>query len=138
MGDPEQIFMTKVIGAPRLSLAYALGRSLNGKPARTVLRAGYGWFFQRFTVPGSFTAISGRPYLLTVLRQNGVNQTGYTVTSPIGYQESSPGVAIKPPDPTSSGSARRGTASPIIFMRRMDMQAAVGIDRQLAKNVTAN
>lgn len=76
--------------APRLSTAYALD-SRNGKPSKTILRAGYGWFFQRFTVPGSFASGSGTPYLTNVIRQNGMNQLGYTVTSPTIYQESSPG-----------------------------------------------
>jgi hypothetical protein len=124
--------------APRVSLAYALGSANAKKPAKTVLRAGYGWFYQRFTVPGSFASTSGTPYIVTAIHQNGVNQVGYTVTDPTGYLESSPGVAIKPPNPTSSESAqtRYGVAND--FHAANDMQAAVGIDRQIAKSVTAN
>jgi hypothetical protein len=122
---------------PRLSLAWALGWS-KGKPAKTVLRAGYGWFFQRFTVPGSFAATSGTPYLTTVIRENGVNQVGLTVSSPSGYQETSPGVAIKPPDPMASGSAQTQYSVAKDFHAADDMQAETGLDRQLAKGVTAN
>jgi hypothetical protein len=123
--------------APRLSLAYALDSS-NGKPAKTVLRAGYGWFYQRFTVPNSFASTSGTPYLTTVVHQNGLNQIGYTVTNPGGYQETSPGVAVKPPDPTPSGNAQTRYSVANNFHAANDMQAAVGIDRQVAKSVTAN
>ena len=122
--------------APRLSLAYALGSQ--SKPAKTVLRAGYGWFFQRFTVPGSFAATSGTPYLATAIHQNGINQIGYTVSNPTGYQESSPGVAIKPANPNSSGSAQTRYSIANDLQAANDMQAAVGIDRQIAKSVTAN
>src|SRR6202167_1975245 len=40
--------------APRLSFAYALGHGDAKHPPKTVLRGGYGWFYQRFTVPNSF------------------------------------------------------------------------------------
>jgi outer membrane receptor for ferrienterochelin and colicin len=47
--------------APRFSLAYALGHTNGKRPAKTVLRAGYGWFYQRFTVPNSFGSTAGTP-----------------------------------------------------------------------------
>jgi Carboxypeptidase regulatory-like domain len=123
--------------APRLSLAYAIDSS-NGRPARTVLRAGYGWFFQRFTVPSTFTSTSGTPYLANVEHQNGINQIGYTVTNPVGYQEDSPGVPIKPPKPTASTSAQTQYSVASDLRAADDMQAAVGLDRELTKSVTAN
>jgi len=122
--------------APRLSLAYAFGSQ--NRPAKTVLRAGYGWFFQRFTVPGSFAVTSGTPYIATAIHQNGVDQIGYTVSNPAGYQESDPGVAIKPPTPASGGSAETRFSVPNDFHAANDMQGAVGIDRQIMKGVTAN
>lgn len=122
--------------APRVSLACALGPQ--SKTAKTVLRAGYGWFFQRFTVPGSLAATSGTPYIATAIHQNGINQIGYTVSNPTGYEETSPGVAIKPATPTSSGSAQTQYSIAKYFHAANDMQAAVGIDRQIVKNVSAN
>jgi hypothetical protein len=124
--------------APRFSLAYALGRADLSQPARTILRAGYGWFYQRFTVPGSFASTAGTPYITTAIHQNGVNQIGYMVTDPTGYQESSPGVAIKPANPTSSESAQTRYSLAKSFHAANDMQAAIGIDRQIAKSITGN
>lgn len=55
--------------APRVSLAYGLG-SGKGTP-KTVLRAGFGLFYDRF---------SGN-YILNLLRFNGINEQEYTVTA---------------------------------------------------------
>jgi hypothetical protein len=126
--------------APRIYLAYALGNS-KGKP-KTVVRAGYGWFYQRFTVPnGSY----GAPYILPTLRNNlpttpgGLsNQQIYTVTNPTGYTETSPGNPVKPPNPTSSGSAPIYWTLAPNFHASLDMQGAIGVDRQIAKGVTGN
>lgn len=124
--------------APRLSFAYALDGEGAQRPAHTVLRAGYGWFYQRFTVPGSFASLSGTPYLTTVVHQNGVHQVGYTVDDPTGYQESSPGIAVQPPSPTSSdGALTRYSLSPGLHAA-LDMQAAIGVDRQISRHITAN
>jgi hypothetical protein len=126
--------------APRIYLAYALGHG-KGKP-KTVVRAGYGWFYERFTVPnGSY----GAPYILSTIRHNlpttpgGLsNQQQYTVTNPTGYTESSPGNPVKPPNPTTSTSAPTyDTLSPS-FHAAVDMQAAIGVDRQIAKGVSGN
>jgi hypothetical protein len=58
--------------APRLSFAYGLG---SGKSApKTVLRGGFGMFYDRF---------SGN-YILNTLRFNGVNTTAYTLSDPTG------------------------------------------------------
>jgi Carboxypeptidase regulatory-like domain len=124
--------------APRISLGFALGHSDARQPAKTVLRAGYGWFYQRLTVPGSFASIAGAPYITTAIHQNGVNQIGYTVTDPTGYQESSPGVAIKPANATSSKSAQTQYSIAKDFRAANDMQAAIGVDRQIAKHITGN
>ena len=125
--------------APRVYLAYALGRSSQPK---TVIRAGYGWFYERFTVPnGSY----GVPYILQTIHNNlptnpstPSNQQIYTVTNPTGYTETSPGNAVKPPNPTSTSSAPTYWTLAPNFHAAVDMQGAVGIDRQIAKNVTGN
>jgi hypothetical protein len=47
-----------------------------------VLRAGYGWFYQRFTVPNSFGSNAGTPYVIQAIHQNGINQKVSTITDP--------------------------------------------------------
>lgn len=124
--------------APRVSLSYALGQSDSRRPAKTVLRVGYGWFYQRFTVPNSFDSIAGAPYIVTAIHQNGVNQVAYTETNPGGYRETSPGLAVQPATPASSQSALSQYSVAKNFHAALDMQGAVGIDRQLGRNATAN
>ena len=56
--------------APRVSFAYGLVRGK--KPPKTVIRGGWGMFYDRFQIA----------QVLQADRQNGVNQTQYVVTSP--------------------------------------------------------
>ncbi len=112
---------------PRISFAYALGHGDAKHPPKTVVRAGYGWFYERFTVPNSFGSNAGTPYLIQAIHQNGINQTVSTVTFA-----------------TTSGSVTPPNTAPTLytvdprFHAALDMQAAVGVDRQLAKRITAN
>ena len=55
--------------APRVSLAYALDRGSGKSQPKTVLRAGYGWFYQRFTVANGFGASA--PYVINTIHENG-------------------------------------------------------------------
>jgi hypothetical protein len=116
--------------APRLSFAYALGGGDRKQPPKTVLRAGYGWFYQRFTVPNSFGSNAGTPYVIQAIHQNGINQTVSTITNP-----------TFPVDPTAVATANTAQTLYSIdphFRASNDMQAAVGVDRQLAKRITGN
>ena len=123
--------------APRLALAWSPGGSGNSSvPAKTVVRAGYGWFYDRFTVPNSFSSSAGAPYVIQAIHDNRVNQQSYVVDSPNLY------------DPTgatlSSTIVSSGSAVPSFhsidphFKAALDMQTGVGIDRQLGSKVTAN
>ncbi len=122
--------------APRISFAYALGHSGAKQPAKTVLRAGYGWFYQRFTVPNSFGSNAGTPYVIQAIHQNGINQQVFTITNP-PYSETSPGQAINPTLAGAVTAPSRYTIDPH-FHASNDMSAAIGIDRQIAKRITAN
>ena len=122
--------------APRFSLAYALDGG--GKKApKTVLRAGYGWFYERFTVPNSFGSNAGTPYIIQSIHQNGVNQQTFIVTNP-PYQETSPGNPVPPPSLGDTTKAPTIYTVDPHFKAANDMSAAIGIDRQIAKNVTSN
>ena len=116
--------------APRISLAYALDGG-HGKKAKTVLRAGYGWFYNRFSIGN----------VLQTIRQNftstGVpNQQQFTITNPTFYY----------PDQVTpiTGSTGAGSPAPTFYTidphysSPNDMEGAIGIDRQIAKNITGN
>jgi Carboxypeptidase regulatory-like domain len=97
--------------APRVSFAWALDG--NGKgPAKTVLRAGYGWFYDRFDVS----------YVLQSILLNGFNQTYSVIT------------------PGSNGQNRAATIYSIAphLHAPVNMQAAVTVDRQISKIATVS
>lgn len=108
--------------SPRLSIAWGLDGGKN-KQAKTVLRTGFGIFYDR--VDDSLT--------LSALRFNGITQQQYIVTNPDFY----------PSVPDASSLA--GSAVPQA-LRRLDStlrapyiaQAAIGIDRQLPHNTTVS
>ena len=130
---------------PRLSLAYAVG---GGKtPPKTVIRAGYGWFFNRFNSGGSFSSTS-TPYIITAIHQNNPfistpNQEGFTANSPSF-------LLVNPTDPNSAAQKlptsdlTAKTTAPTYytvanhFHAALDMQAAIGVDHQFGKNTTSN
>ncbi len=127
--------------APRFYFAYALDHK-HGKP-KNVLRAGYGWFYERFTVPNGS---EGTPYIINTIHHNlpanpstPSNQQIYIVTNP-AYAETSPGNAIKPPDPTLGAGTPAATYYTIApnFHAALDMQGAIGLDHQVSKSVTSN
>ncbi len=115
---------------PRLSFAYALGHSDAKHPPKTVLRGGYGWFYQRFTVPNSFGSNAGTPYVIQAIHQNGINQKVSVTTDPT--------YPVNPTSVADTNSAQTLYTIDPHFHAATDMQAAVGLDRQLAKRITGN
>ncbi len=93
-----------------------------------MLRAGYGWFYQRFTVPNSFGSNAGTPYVIQAIHQNGINQTVSTITDPT--------FPVNPAAVATSNTAQTLYSIDPHFHAATDLQAAVGIDRQLAKRIT--
>jgi hypothetical protein len=129
--------------APRVSFAYALDGNSKQRP-KTVLRAGYGWFYQRFTVPNSFGSTQGTPYVIQTIHQKFVplgssevpNQQTFIYTDPNFYQPNNPG--YEPAGGSTTAKAPTGYSIDPHFSAANDMQAAVGIDRQINKVMTAN
>ena len=75
--------------APRISLAWSPGHT--GKaPAKTVIRAGYGWFYNRFTVPNAFNGGGAAPYIMQTIHDNLINQKSYVITNPGFYDPNAP------------------------------------------------
>ncbi len=128
--------------APRVTLAYALGKGSRKQPPKTVLRAGYGWFYQRFTVPNSFGSTQGTPYIIQAIHNNFVplgsteipNQRGITIVNPtFPFNPNAPVTNF-----SGNPAAPTGYSVDPHFHAANDMQAAVGIDRQLSRVMTGN
>lgn len=99
--------------APRLGLAWGLGK---GKNVKTVLRAGYGLFYDRFT----------DDYVINAIRYNGINQKQYFVAMP-DFFPTVPDANSLPVTPTLYQIDPRLRAP-------YASQTGIGIERQLAKN----
>lgn len=96
--------------APRISFAWALDG--NGKkPAKTVLRAGYGWFFDRFNVSN----------VLQAIQMNGLNRSTSLVKTVDTGNHASIIYNLNP-----------NLKAPV------NMQAAIGLERQITKTATAS
>ena len=107
--------------APRLSFAWAPGAKGN-KPATTVIRGGYGWFFDRF----------GENNILQSVRQNGITQQQYVIKNPTFYQNA------PTPAQLASGSVAASSIYTIApnLKASVNMQAALGIEHQFGKVAT--
>ena len=109
--------------APRVSFAYGLG-SRKGNP-RTVLRGGFGMFYDRFQLSN----------LLTTYRENGINQTQQTLTN-IGTTGCSPLNVSLCTGGTDAGNTiytkANNLRTPYI------MQTAIGFDEQLFRGGTVS
>jgi hypothetical protein len=110
--------------APRLLLAWAPAAA-HGKKASTVLRFGYGWFYDRFS----------QSYVLDAIHQNGINQQSYVVKNPTFSTANIP---------TATQLASISTAAPTIdsvsptMRASLNMQAAAGIDHSFGRFATVS
>jgi hypothetical protein len=108
--------------APRVSLAWAPGAG--NKPAKTVIRAGYGWFYDRFN----------STYVLDAIRQNGINQQQFVVKNPTFFENA----------PPISTLTSLNAAAPTIYdlgpnlRASLNMQAAIGVEHQFGKIATTS
>src|SRR5262249_36251711 len=98
--------------------AWAPGANAKGGRPKTVLRAGFGAFYDRFSLTNTLTA----------LRYNGVVQRQYTVANPDFF----------PAIPPVAGLQSRQTIQEVSANLRAPyiLQSAVGIERQLPFNTT--
>ncbi len=121
--------------APRVALAWSPGRP-GSDPGKTVIRAGYGWFYERFTVPSAFSSVAGTPYVLQAIHDNRVNQQSYVVNNPTFYNPNAP--VSQSVLSTSINSVPLFHSIDPHFKAALDMQAGFGIDQQIARRFTAN
>ncbi len=106
---------------PRLTFSWGLGQSGKTQP-KTVLRAGFGIFYNRFTYDLVLQTLR--------LNANGTGQTQYVINNPTFY----PNI----PSPSQLGSASSPTyysASPNL-RAPYTIQSAVSLERQVTKNAT--
>src|SRR6202012_4154955 len=120
---------------PRISVAWApLHTGKN--PPKTVVRGGYGWFYDRFTVPTSFFSSGGAPYIMQAIHQNGINQQSYVINNPDFYDPTAPA-----PPGTFAGAE---TSIPSFynidhhFHAALSMQGGIGVDQQIGKKIMFN
>ncbi|HUV70393.1 MAG TPA: carboxypeptidase regulatory-like domain-containing protein [Terracidiphilus sp.] len=120
--------------APRIAIAWSPGHPGKARP-KTVVRAGYGWFYNRFTVPSVFNG-SAPPYILQTIHDNLINQKSYVVANPTFYDPS----AAEPPSALAGLSSSVPSYHTIDshFHAALDMQGGIGIDRQITKRITSN
>jgi hypothetical protein len=107
--------------APRLGLAWAPGTRAGKSRPKTVLRAGFGMFYDRFEIGN----------VLDALRYNGVVQQQYVVTHPDFYP-------LVPPPSFLAGSVSPQSIQQIGAALRAPyiMQSAASFERQLPFNTT--
>lgn len=107
--------------APRFALAWAPGANAKSRQLKTVVRAGFGIFYDRFALANTLTA----------LRYNGIVQQQYVVTNPDFFP-------VVPPIPVIAAFQTPQTIQQISPTVRAPyiMQSAVSVERQLPRNTT--
>ena len=107
--------------APRFAFAWAPGAH-GGTPAKTVIRGGYGWFYDRFAEGD----------ILQAIRNNGINQQRYVIKNPWFTEDA----------PTVSELASNSLTAPTIYQvapglkAALSMQTAIGVEHQIGKVAT--
>jgi hypothetical protein len=109
--------------APRLSTAYGLGK-------KTVLRAGFGLFYDRFNLANQ----------LAVIRNNGINETQFTLTNNTTSASTIPAAC----GPTNVGACTAAASAASLTINTVNptlrapysMQTNFGVDEQIFRNAT--
>jgi len=106
--------------APRIGLAWGLDRGSSGQP-KTVLRAGAGVFYDRFS----------QNLTLQALRLNGITQQQYLIPDPDFFPDIPPVDLL--PSGAISQTVRRVAPN---LQAPYTIQSAVGVERQLPRSIT--
>ncbi len=107
--------------APRLGLAWAPGGSQSGSKPKTVIRSGFGLFYQRFDISS----------VLTSERYNGITQQQYVVTNPDFFPTIPPVSSL-----ASAGSQRAIEGLAPNLRAPYLMQSALSVERQIPAHTT--
>ncbi len=111
--------------APRLGIAWAPGGRAGKPRPKSVIRAGFGMFYDRFSLAN----------ILTAERYNGILQQQYAIANPDFFP--GPGGAL-PPVSALPGATPSSTIQEISATMRAPylMQSAVAFERQMPRNTT--
>jgi hypothetical protein len=111
--------------APRIGFAWAPGNASGKTRPKSVIRGGFGMFYDRFTLGNTLNA----------LRYNGVVQQQYVIANPDFF--TGPGIA-PPPVSSLAGPAPPTTIQLVSSTLRAPylMQSALGLERQMPLNTT--
>lgn len=107
--------------APRIGLAWGVGKSQNGRPPKTVIRAGGGLFYDRF----------GEDLSLEARRLNGIVQQQFVVSFPAFFPNIPPVAELQ--RFSRAGITRvidQNVKNPTLF------QTNLGVERSLPRNIT--
>lgn len=107
--------------APRIGVAWGVGKSQNGRPPKTVIRAGAGIFYDRF----------GEDLSLETRRLNGIVQQQYVVSFPTFFPNIPPVAELQ--RFSRAGITRvidQNLKNPYLF------QTNLGVERSLPRNIT--
>ncbi len=107
--------------APRIGIAWAPGGSASGSRPKTVIRAGFGIFYDRFSLSNTIAA----------LRYNGVVQQQYVITNP-DFFPTIPSIASLAAFQTTSAVRTISSTLRAPYI----MQSAVGFERELPFKTT--
>jgi hypothetical protein len=108
--------------APRVGLAWGLGR---GRSPKTVLRAGFGVFYDRFP----------QSSLLTAERLNGCIQQSFTFINPDFFPNLPTGIPLVGAAPGCQAGSNIDPLDPNL-RTPYTIQSGTGLERQLSKNAT--
>lgn len=109
--------------APRVGIAWAPGAGSGGR-AKTVIRAGWGMFYDRFQASN----------VLNAYRFNGANQTNYVLYNPTTYGQTFSTIPTLSELATENTPQRYEMDQSLVAPRVM--QAVFGVERQLASHTT--
>ncbi len=119
--ETENVISDQADWAPRFGLSWAMGK---GSQPKTILRAGWGLFYERFD----------DDQMIVAARLNGTNQTTYIVNQPQFF----------PNAPPLSSLSASSQSLPTIYRLApnlrspYDMDTAISVERQVAHNATAS
>ena len=109
---------------PRVGVAWSIPGEKN-KPPRAVIRAGFGWFYQRFQSVN----------ILQAQRQNGVTQTEAVVNNPDFYPETCTGLTGVCAGAVSASASTIYQINPTLRAPYI-MMGGVGLDKPIGKHVS--